>query len=182
MIHMNPILATDSYKAGHWLQYPLGTTGVFSYIESRGCEPPHVGYPPFEKLLYFGLQIFLQRFLSSRISVDDVTQAESFFRSHGEPFNRDGWDRIIKVHCGYYPVKIRSVPEGSIIPLRNVLLTIENTDPELPWITSYLETALLRAVWYPTTVTTISWHAKRIILEYLRRTADDPEKEIDFKL
>lgn len=31
-------MATDSYKAGHWNQYPAGTEYVGSYMESRGSK------------------------------------------------------------------------------------------------------------------------------------------------
>lgn len=178
----NPILATDSYKASHWLQYPPGTSRVFSYIESRGCEPPHEGFPPFNRLVWFGLQVFLDTFMAQRVTDDDVAEAASFFKAHGEPFNADGWRSIVRGHGGNYPVQIRALPEGTVAPLRTPLLTIENTDPAAFWLPSYLETALLRACWYPTTVATISWHAKRVILGYLRQTADDPENEIAFKL
>jgi nicotinamide phosphoribosyltransferase len=43
-----------------------------------------------------------------------------------------------------------------------------------------LETALLRAVWYPTTVATQSWHIKQIIKGFLEKTGDT--SLIDFKL
>jgi nicotinamide phosphoribosyltransferase len=62
------------------------------------------------------------------------------------------------------------------------LVQVRNTDRELPWVTSYIETALLRAVWYPTTVATLSFEAKRIIRRYLEMTCDDPEGQIAFKL
>jgi len=40
----------------------------------------------------------------------------------------------------------------------------------------------LRAVWYPTTVATLSWHVKQIIGKYLRKTCENPEAELPFKL
>jgi len=61
-----------------------------------------------------------------------------------------------------------------------VLLTIENTDPEFYWLPSYIETALLRAVWYPTTVATNSWASKQLIRKYLEKTGDP--SLIGFKL
>jgi nicotinamide phosphoribosyltransferase len=72
------------------------------------------------------------------------------------------------------------VPEGTVVPVRNVLATIENTDPECFWLTTWLETALLRAVWYGTTVASQSWKIKQVILDYLERTGDP--SLIDFKL
>jgi nicotinamide phosphoribosyltransferase len=72
------------------------------------------------------------------------------------------------------------VPEGTVVPVKNVLATIENTDPKCYWLTTYLETALLRAVWYPTTVATQSWTIRKVILDYLEKTGDP--SLIDFKL
>ena len=83
---------------------------------------------------------------------------------------------------GRLPVAIRAVPEGSVVPTHNVLVTIANTDPALFWLPSYLETALLRAVWYPTTVATNSLHCKLALLDALRRTSDDPAGQIGYKL
>jgi nicotinamide phosphoribosyltransferase len=60
------------------------------------------------------------------------------------------------------------------------LATIENTDPECFWLTTWLETALLRAIWYPTAVATQSWHIRHLILNYLEKTGDP--SLIDFKL
>ena len=37
------------------------------------------------------------------------------------------------------------MPEGYVVPNHNVLLTIVNTDPACFWLTSFLETAILRA-------------------------------------
>ena len=68
------------------------------------------------------------------------------------------------------PVEIKAVPEGSVIPTKNVLLTIENTDPECFWLTTFLETALLRAIWYPVTVATNSREIKKIIAKYMSET------------
>jgi nicotinamide phosphoribosyltransferase len=72
------------------------------------------------------------------------------------------------------------VPEGMVIPVKNVLLTIENTDPNCYWLTSFLETSLLRSIWYPTTVASNSYNAKKLILNYLIRNGDP--NLIDYKL
>lgn len=45
----------------------------------------------------------------------------------------------MQAHDGRLPVRIRAVPEGTVVPTKNVLLTIENTDPQCFWLTSYLE-------------------------------------------
>ncbi|RZI65388.1 nicotinate phosphoribosyltransferase [Variovorax guangxiensis] len=170
----NLLLRTDSYKVSHWMQYPPGTQTVFSYIESRGGTFSHA--------LFFGLQAYLREYLSTPVTVADVDEAAALMAMHGEPFNREGWMRLIEKHDGRMPVRIRAVPEGSVVPVHNVLATIENTDPEFFWLTSFLETELLRAIWYPTTVATLSGAAKATLLRYLEATCDDPQGQIAFKL
>lgn len=168
----NPILDTDSYKASHWLQYPAGTTKVYSYIESRGGK--------YASTLFFGLQVILKK-LETRITQDMVNEAALFFAAHGLPFNRAGWELIVNKHQGKLPIRIKAVPEGVVVPTHNVLMTVENTDPECFWLTSWLETQILR-VWYPITVATQSFTIKKIIKQHLDRTSDDPDSEIAFKL
>jgi nicotinamide phosphoribosyltransferase len=169
----NLILMTDSYKASHFLQYPPGTTRLFGYLESRGGH--------YAETTFFGLQYLIRRYLQQPIDEVDVQQAAKFFQQHGEPFPEWGWKRVVEKHGGLIPLRIRAVPEGSVVPVRNVLMTVESTDPELFWMVSWLETLLMR-VWYPTTVATLSWHIKKRILEYLVETSDDPMGEIPFKL
>ena len=168
----NIILNTDSYKVSMFKQYPAGTTGVYSYIESRGGR--------YDQTVFFGLQAFIKEYLLEPITQSDINIADELLTAHGEPFNRAGWQYILDKHNGYLPVVIRAVPEGTVVPVKNVLATIENTDPECFWLTTWLETALLRAVWYPTTVATQSWTIRKVILDYLEKTGDP--SLIDFKL
>jgi nicotinamide phosphoribosyltransferase len=166
------ILNTDSYKVSMFSQYPPGTTGVYSYIESRGGR--------YDKTVFFGLQAFIKEYLLKPITQADIDEAAEVLAAHGEPFNREGWQYILNQHKGYLPVVIKAVPEGSVVPVKNVLATIENTDPKCFWLTTWLETALLRAIWYPTTVATQSWSIRQLILNFLEKTGDPTT--IDFKL
>lgn len=170
---LTPILTTDSYKASHYLQYPPGAQYVSSYIEARGGAPESV---------FFGLQAFVREYLNTPIKYGDVTQAQKLFEAHGVPFNREGWMRIVNVHNGYLPIRIDAVPEGTVMPTGNVQVQVVNTDPELPWLTSYIETALLRAIWYPSTVATNSREVKKVIYAGLVETSDNPDQELPFKL
>ncbi len=157
------VLNTDSYKTSHWLQYPPGTTTVFSYIEARGGTLPYT--------VFFGLQALLKEYFTKPVTADDLVLAAEVCAAHGVPFNREGWQHIVDAHGGRLPVRIRAVPEGTVVPVSHALVTIENTDPACYWLTSFLETALLR-VWYPTTVATHSHATRRIIADALDRTGD----------
>lgn len=171
----NPILDSDSYKYSHFLQYPPGTLNVSSYIEARpGGE--------FDKTVFFGLQGFLKRYFTQPITHEMVGEAEQIITAHGVPFNWGGFTRIVDRHGGLWPVEIEALPEGLVVPTGIPLVQIKSTDDQLPWLPSFLETQLLRGVWYPTTVATLSWHAKQIIAEHLNRTCDDPEPVLPFRL
>lgn len=160
----NILLNTDSYKASMFVQYPPNTTGVYSYIESRGGR--------FDNAVFFGLQAFIKEYLTNPITQGMIDEADAFWTSHGEPFNREGWQYVLDVHNGFLPVIIKAVPEGTVVPVKNALVTIENTDPKCFWLTTWLETALLRAVWYPTTVASQSYAIKQTIRRYLEQTGD----------
>ena len=166
---------TDSYKVSHFKQYPPGTRRVYSYFESRSGST----YP---EVCFFGLRYFLERYLAGEVVTSEkIDAAESLFRQHfgGDVFNRAGWQNILDKHDGRLPIVIKAVPEGTIVPESNVLMTVENTDDEAYWLTNWLETLLVQ-VWYPSTVATQSRAMKQVLLRFLRETGDP--SLINFKL
>ena len=169
----NIILDVDSYKLSHFLQYPPNTKFVSSYIEARKKDA---------KTLFFGTQMVLQKYLAKPFSLADILEADSVATMHGLPFNKDGWLKMYEKYKGFFPIRIEAVEEGSVIPSGNVLLQVVNTDPEFFWITSYVETLLLRAIWYPTTVATKSYEIKQLLLNAHSITSDSPVESVLFKL
>lgn len=169
--HVNLIKQSDSYKVGHWMQNPEGTEYVQSYGESRGNKH---GY---EKVVFFGMQAAIKEYWTKQITIDDVDQAQVLIDAHlgAGIFNRAGWLRLIEKHNGYLPVRVRAVKEGSVMPTKVALYTIENTDPEFAWVPSYLETTALRAAWYGSTVASNSYRIKEEIKYMLEKTADSTD-------
>ena len=174
-IKNNIMFLSDSYKYSHHTFTLEGQTKVYSFLESRGSKI--CDYTIFKGLQYILKEHFVGNVVKSKEFID---KAEKFFNAHfgKKIFNRTGWERILEKHNGYLPVSIKAVPEGTKVGTRNVLMTIENTDPEFPWITNFLET-LLSHVWYPSTVATNSREIRNTILKYLKATGD--ESSIDFK-
>lgn len=174
IIQQDVILSSDSYKYSHWKQYPENTTWIFDYMESRGGL--------YEVTCFVGLQYYLMKYLSTPITAERVEYAKSRIDAHMGPniFDYEGWMRIVTVHGGRLPVRIRAVAEGSVVPVKNVLMTMESTDKALAWLPSFLETLLMK-VWSPTTVATTSLTAKAIIAKYLEETADNLDG-LPFKL
>lgn len=173
----NLLLHTDSYKVTHWNQYPPGTEGVYSYFESR------IG-ATYDRTLFFGLQYLLQkRLLGQVVTPEKIDEAEALALAHfgtADLFNRAGWEYIVEHYDGHLPIRIRAVPEGTLVPVGNVIMTVENTDPNCYWLTNYIE-SLLTHVWYSSTVATLSWSVKEALKGFLERTSDNPEA-IDFML
>src|ERR1700756_412426 len=122
----NIVLNSDSYKYSQWNQYPPGTEYVYSYIESRGGEE-------YNELVFAGWQAFQREYLTTPVTRAMVDEAAMLMQLHGEPFNRDGWMYIVDQCGGILPVEIKTVDEGTVMPLKNVLLTIVNTDPKCWW-------------------------------------------------
>ena len=176
MINNSILFNTDSYKVGMTVggQYPEGTEYVYSYIESRGG--------PYDYTLFFGLQAYLKEYLEGvRVTKKDIDKAERMWIAHGEPFDRTMWDYIVDVHGGKLPVKIVAAKEGLRIPVKNILAYVVNTDPKCAQLTTWLETSILRAIWYPTTVATQSSKIKSIIKEFMLTTCDSLDG-LEFKL
>lgn len=171
---LTAIIRTDSYKLSQWLQYPKDTVRISSYIESRGGEKESV---------FFGLQAFIKQYMMTPIKMADINRAELIVKAHGLPFNREGWEIVVNEHGGMLPLEIEAVPEGTVMETRNVQVQIVNTDPRLFWLTSYVETAMLRGIWYPSTVATKSRKMKKFIAAALELTSDVPvNDQIQFKL
>ena len=164
LIKYNPIMMTDSYKYSHIFQYPNRKGFVSSYIESRGGE--------FDATVFYGLQILLKDLEANPITHEMVDEAKELITEHGEPFDEEGWRLIVDRHGGKLPLRIQAVPEGQVVPTKNILVQVINTDEDFPWLPSFMETVILRAVWYPTTVATLSYEVKKIIKNNLDETAN----------
>jgi len=170
-----PILNADSYKISHEsFQHP-NFKGEYAYIEARkGGE--------FNEVMWFGLQYIIQYYLTQKVTMFMVDEAETELLNHGVPFNRAGWERIVKVHDGKLPIRVKALPEGMVVPQGTVLATIESTDPLIPGIAAYVETCILR-VWAPTSLATRSMRWWRLLHQYLELSGTPEESEfkmVDF--
>ena len=148
------------------MQYPPGITYLKSYFESRGGKH--------DRTVFYGLQYILKRYLTPRVTKEMVDEAEELFAWHfgnDRVFNRAGWDYIVNELGGRLPIRVKAVPEGTVVPVKNVLFTVESTDERVPWVVSYFETCLVQ-VWYPMTVATNSFMQKTLIRASMERTSD----------
>ena len=175
-IENNICLLTDSYKEWHWKGYMPNTKKVYSYLEARNGAK-------FNKTVFFGLQMILKKYLVGKVvTKEKIDQAEKIIDAHlGKGvFNRAGWEYILEKYDGKLPILIKAVEEGTPVDVSNVMMTVENTDENTPWLTNYLESLLLH-VWYSMTVCTLSREIKIMLKDYLDKTTFNTDG-IDFML
>jgi len=161
----NPLLALDVYKMGHMEQYKPGVTKVFSYLMARSDKY-------YDKTVFFGLHYYLIEYLSRPL---EPWMAEEFLEVReailGFPASPEQEKQIRDLaNLGYWPLQIRAVSEGSIIPVRNALMTIENTHPDFYWVVGFVESLLLK-VWYTTTVASTSFRYRETLHKFMKETA-----------
>lgn len=177
---MNPILAIDGYKVSHRVQYPQGTTKVYSNFTPRSDRffqsPLADG-----KLVFFGLQGFMQWFLVdlfndaffSRPEDEVVNEYKQVMDSY---LGRDAVavDHIRTLHrTGYLPLHIKALDEGSKVPMKVPVLTITNTRDDAFWLVNYLETVLSAELWKASTNATIAHHYRKICEKWAAKTCSD---------
>ena len=166
MFKENPILFADSYKYSQPSQYKKNINYMFDYLESRG------GYYPVT--VFTGLQYLIKRYFLQQITAEDVEEAREILTKHGEPFEYEGWMKVVNKHNGFIPIRIKAVKEGSVIPVKNVLATIESTDPELFWLVGWAETILMK-IWYSTTIATKSYFVRLMLEGFAERYSDNKD-------
>ncbi|KAJ2806403.1 hypothetical protein H4R21_000879 [Coemansia helicoidea] len=160
-------LLTDSYKASHYALYPAAQEAV-AYVEFRHGFDKDDGD---QRMVFYGLRYVIEEYVSRQWREQDVEQAAAFFSTHNAghtayPFPKALFQRFIREHNGYFPVRIEALAEGSVVYPHTPVAQITARGEYAPLVT-YLETVLLM-VWYPSTVATRSrraWTAIRAAYE-----------------
>lgn len=172
---INPLFQIDAYKLGHQYEYPEGTNLILSNFTPRGSRTE------FEEVVFFGLQYFIKEYLQKQWQEQffDLPKAKVVekFKRRMDTFvgpNVIGAKHIEDLHdLGYLPLKIKALPEGTLVPLRVPMLTVENTKPEFFWLTNYVETILSNIIWMPCTSATTAYNYRRVFNDYAVVTGAD---------
>jgi len=175
---MNPLLLTDGYKLDHRRQYPEGTTLVYSNWTPRKSRIEGI-----DEVVLFGLQYFIKKYILEDFETHFFRQPkEKVIKEYqrrvnnylGE--NQVGTEHIEALHdLGYIPMVIKSLPEGSKVPLRLPMFTMYNTLPDFFWLTNYFETLVSAVVWQPCTSATIAKQYRILLDQYANETSSAPD-------
>lgn len=171
------IFNTDGYKLDHRRQYPKGTEYVYSNWTARGSRIKGA-----DKVIFFGLQRAIKKRLMEDFEgffaadVDEVcAEYQQMLDDYLGP-NDIGTDHIRALHeLGYIPLEFKALPEGTPVPLRVPMLTVENTHPDFYWLTNYFETILSSELWQPMTSATTAARLRRLIDEWALKTTGTTE-------
>lgn len=181
----SPLLKSDAYKFSHMLLYPQGTEVVYETLTPRANS----FFPWSDKMTAFGYYLFLARleedFDTNFFNLPWVSVEEELRPAISESLGEDSVDKIMakfkELHkLGFLPIKVATLPEGTLVPMQVPVLTIENTQPEFFWLPGYLETLLLSETFVTSTVASVARVFRQIGQKYADMSADD-DNYLDFQ-
>lgn len=163
MFKLDPLYLIDFYKAGHFLQYPEGTTEIFDNFTPRSSRTYH------KEILWFGTKpvvtwindLWNKEFFAKNI--DEICEKYEKFMKVTLGTKTFDTSHLRKLHAvGYLPLEIKAIKDGTLVPLQVPVFTILNTHPAGYWLPNYLESVLSAEFWKaPTTATTAYGFRKR---------------------
>lgn len=181
---ISPIFAIDGYKLSHRAQYPDGTSRIFGNFTPRSNK--HFKSPYFKggsPLIWAGTQAFLMQWFVDEFkenffdlnAEDVVPQFKAFCDDYLGPdaVSEDGIAALHKL--GFLPLRIKAVPEGSMVQMGTPVLTIINTLPEFYWLVNYFETLMSAELWPVATAATIAFNYKCIGTYWSKLTCDNDD-------
>jgi nicotinamide phosphoribosyltransferase len=174
---LRALTAIDAYKIDHRRQYPDKTEHVLSNWTARSSRVPGV-----DQVIFFGLQAFIKDFIE--VAFDDFFSfprdiaVEAYVKRITEVIgpNSIGGDHISELHdLQYVPLRFKALPEGTLVPLRVPMFTVENTHPDFFWLVNYIESVLSASIWLPCTSATTAWNIRKMLDEWAEKTSSTPE-------
>lgn len=172
------ILLSDTYKQVHNKMLPPGLNKLVSYWTPRRSMLKNQ-----KKMVFFGLQAFVQEYLIEYFNTLFFKLPESLVAStyistmNIQLTSKDyDLDPIIKLHrLGYLPLHIRALPEGTLVPMTVPCIEISNTHPDFAWVVQWIECILQVELWKPCCHATIG-HMYREMADYWYKvTTDDAD-------
>jgi nicotinamide phosphoribosyltransferase len=181
---MNPLFLTDGYKTGHHQQYPKGTTLVYSNFTPRSNKYAPKGC---DQLVSFGQQMVIKQiheaFDKDFFSKPKDEVCGEMKRELSMYLNTDyDVSHFEALHdLGYLPIVVKTIEEGSLVPMKVPVLTIYNTHPDFYWITNYLETIISNLLWKPMTSATIAHTYRKALTSWQEKTDAERAWFIDWQ-
>ena len=160
-------LQTDMYKTGHQSLYPESVEYIYSNFTFRNGALSNTNL---DKVVFVGITYYIKKYLAQwrddffNQEWEDVeyTYREFVDNALGRKTDLKHLQALHKL--GHLPLKIKALPEGSLVPYGVPCITIENTHPDFAWLTNYIETSLSAVIWAMSTSASTAF-AYRLRLE-----------------
>ena len=168
---MSIIMSADSYKLSHHAQIFPGTTTLYETFTPRANKhlSPEIREIVGDKVVWFGIQstlklihnLFRDQFFNKNFdeAMSDFKNQVGFFAGCEYSISH-----FAKLHqLGYLPIRVKSIPEGSLLNIRVPGMTIVNTHPDFAWLVGFLETILSNETWKSVNNATIAFAYRRLL-------------------
>lgn len=174
----NAMLLCDFYKIAHRNMYPEGIETVYSTWTPRASRMEGVN-----EVVHFGVQQFIKKYLVSYFNKNFFNRSKKHLVEEykriitatlGDPNPQtqhieDLWE------LGYLPLSIKSLPEGTKVPLRCPVMTIQNTNPKFFWLTNFIESLASSELWQASTSATIAHEYRKLLNKYSMETVGNTD-------
>lgn len=162
-LRYNNFMDTDGYKYSHWKFLPKDTSHMKLYFAHRGGR--------YSNIQFAGLQRVINSFVANKPEMWMYDELVAFCPEYGVRANLDKFKKIVEL--GYWPVTIKAVKEGSLIPKDVPLLTVEASG-EFSWVAPFIENIIMR-VYTCSMTASISYHIRKVLEPYVALSCENME-------
>ncbi|MDO6834213.1 nicotinate phosphoribosyltransferase [Pseudoalteromonas carrageenovora] len=169
----------DVYKEFHSRAYHPDVSEVYANFTSRSGKLSNIENN--DRVAFVGLQYFIKSYLLEEwnefFKLDKATAVANHKRIMSSML---GYTVDVKyleyLHdLGYLPLKIKALPEGTLVPYLVPPMTIVNTKAGFQWLTNMIETVLSCENWPIQTSTTTSVAYLKVFKEFAQKTGTPME-------
>ena len=167
--YLQPTLEKDGYKEYHWKAAHPGVS--FCYLNFTPRNGKHSNIPNGNGMSLAGLQYFMMSHLVHEwnegffnLSVEDAVNPHKRIASAmlGKEVDISYLEKLHAV--GYLPLRIKALPEGTMVPYGIAPFTMVNTLPDFDWLPGVLETVTSTETWpISTSATTARAYLKNVM-------------------
>lgn len=173
---LNFLECTDFYKTDHRRQAAPGTTRILeNWTPRAGRDDGSTG------AVFLGLQGHLKYDLTdlanctffSRPKAEVLYEYQSMLDDCLGP-TEIGTEHIAALHdLQYLPLEYCALPEGTFVPYKVPMFTVENTHDDFAWVAGYLETLTSCRVWQACTSATTARRNRQLLDLWAHTTGGD---------
>lgn len=165
---------TDGYKINHWPKmYPSNMIKLYSNFTCRSFKKSQI---PTKFAMVAGTQrlvkklhkLFNKKFFKLKRKDVELSIEKVFGKYQGSPYDASHFMELYDL--GYLPLRIKALPEGTLVPENVPMLTITNTHRDFAWLVNYLETYISNQLWMVVNSATIAYKFKELLLEWADKT------------